>query len=79
MNKLCIRMYCAAQDVKGRFIDFLKKEKGAADIIAIVIIIGIVLVLAAVFWDRIAGFFADLMDNMFGNDPSSEINKNNVK
>lgn len=67
--------FCA----KSRLEDFINQEKGGSEIIAIVLVIGVVLVLAAVFWEQISTFFGGLISKMFGNAPSGDINKDNVR
>ena len=45
LNKLSIKAYCAMQNAKIRFTNFLRKERGGSEIIAVVLVIAIVLVL----------------------------------
>ena len=79
LNELSIKAYCAMQNAKTRFTNFLRKEKGGSEIIAIVLVIAIVLALAAVFWDKISEFFSNLWDSVVGKNPIDDIDKGNVK
>lgn len=58
---------------KCKIKDFMKKEKGSAEIIAMVLIIAIVLVLAGIFWNKLQTFFNTLWDKVVGKDPSDNI------
>lgn len=55
--------------------DFMKKEKGGSEIIAMVLIIAIVLVLAGIFWDKLKIFFDKLWGEVTGKDPTGTIKK----
>lgn len=79
LNEFGIKAYCAMQSVKTRFTNFLKKEKGGSEIIAIVLVIAMVLVLAAVFWDKISAFFSELWEDVVGKNPIDDIDKSKVK
>lgn len=78
MNVLGVKMYFAMQNAKARFIDFLKKEKGGSEIIAMVLVIAIVLVLAGVFWNEISEFFGNLMSSMLGKNPVDKIDGSSI-
>ncbi len=61
MNDLCIRVATrTVPGIKKYFRDLLKGERGAAEIIAVVVIIAIVVVLGVVFRERIAELFNKL-------------------
>lgn len=75
LNKLSIKAYCAMQNAKIRFTNFLRKERGGSEIIAVVLVIAIVLVLAAMFWDKISVFFGELWDSVIGKNPIDDISK----
>ena len=75
LNELYFKATCAAMNAKQRFINFLRKEKGGSEIIAIVLVIAIVIVLAAIFWDKISEFFTNLWDSVTGKNPVDDIHK----
>lgn len=78
MDYMVIKMKLMMSKAKLSFIDFIEKEKGGSEIIALVLVIAIVLVLAGVFWDRISVFFGELMTDMLGKNPLDKINSNNI-
>lgn len=47
--------------------DFFKDENGAVDIVAIVVLMGIVVLVALVFKDRLSGLVKDLFTTITGN------------
>ena len=74
MNELMIMMYCSLLNMKARFVNFMKEEKGGSEMIAMVLIIAIVLVLGGMFWDKISEFFDGLWSSAIGKDPMGNIN-----
>ena len=50
--------------VKSKIQKFFSEEKGAVDIVAIIILIGIAIALALLFKDKIVGIVNDLLDNL---------------
>lgn len=52
--------------VKFKMMDFMKKEKGSAEIIGAVVVIAITLVLAGIFWDKLKEFFGTLWAQVTG-------------
>lgn len=75
MKKLEVATYSMIHKAKIRFQNFLNEEKGGSEIIAMVLVIAIVLVLAAIFWDNISVFFNDLWDSVVGKNPIDDISK----
>lgn len=73
MNAIGIGLFSAAQSVKARFRNFLRKEKGGSEIIAVVLVIAIVLVLGGIFWEQISAFFSDLWASVVGKNPIEDI------
>lgn len=55
-NHFCVMLYCSMQS-------FVKEEKGAVDIVAIVVMIGIAVLMAVLFKDKIGS----LLNTLFGN------------
>ena len=56
-NNLCIMLYCGMKS-------FIEEEKGAVDIVAIVIMIGIAVLVAVLFRGRITTLIGDLFDTI---------------
>lgn len=50
--------------VKSKIQKFFSEEKGAVDIVAIIILIGIAIALALLFKDKIVGIVNNLLDNL---------------
>lgn len=63
-RSLCIMAYCQVRS-------FVKEEKGAVDIVAVVVLIGIAVVLAVLFRTRIQALLETLMDTIEGNATSA--------
>lgn len=61
MQEKMIALYVAAQ-TKINY--FLKKEKGAVDVVAIVILIAVAIGLAVIFKDRIGELLTKMFDGM---------------
>lgn len=59
MGKLCMMAYIKMMQAKQKF---LEEERGAVDIVAIVVLIGIAVLLAMTFKTQISG----LLDTLFG-------------
>lgn len=59
MGKLCMMAYIKVMQAKQKF---LEEERGAVDIVAIVVLIGIAVLLAVVFKDQVA----NLINKLFG-------------
>ena len=57
INALAIRLYTNLLQIRE---EFLKEERGAVDIVAIVILIAIAVALALFFKDQIAGLLSNL-------------------
>lgn len=64
MDKLCMMFFAMMMQAKQ---NFLEEERGAVDIVAIVVLIGIAVLLAVLFKDQVTG----LLNGLFGT-----INKN---
>lgn len=59
VNNLCIFLYCRVQA-------FLKEERGAVDIVAVVVLIGIAVALAVLFRTQIEGILNSLFESISG-------------
>ena len=57
MGKLCMMAYIKMMQAKQKF---LEEERGAVDIVAIVVLIGIAVLLAMTFKTQISGLLATL-------------------
>lgn len=76
-DKAYIRMMCAKHAAKETFKEkFLSDERGAMGVIEIVIIIAVVLVIAAMFWDKITAFVGDLFNKVFDSTDTSKYTPN---
>jgi len=68
MLKVLDKMYIG---MKNRMRNFLTNEDGAVDIVAIVVLCGIVVAVAVVFRDQISGFIKDIF-NKIDTDPIND-------
>ena len=67
MLNLLDRMYVGARVRFARFLEeFKKDETGVSAIVATVLLILIVVLLVAVFWETISGWFTETMDKIMG-------------
>lgn len=57
LNNLCIFLYCSARA-------FAKEERGAVDIVAVVVLIGIAVALAVLFRQQIEGVLNSLFESI---------------
>lgn len=64
MGKLCMMAYIKMMQAKQKF---LKEERGAVDIVAIVVLIGIAVLLAVVFKNQVANLINKLFENIMRN------------
>lgn len=60
MDRICMLAYCKLLQAKQ---NFLEEERGAVDIVAIVVLIGVAVALALLFKDQIG----KIMNTLFGN------------
>lgn len=67
MNELYIRLLAFLATLDLRIKNFLSEEKGAVDIVAIVVIIGVAVLLAIVFKDQLGKLIKSLFDTISGN------------
>ena len=67
MLKTLDRFYIGAKIRMANFADqFKKDETGVSSIVATVLLILIVVLLAALFWDKISQWFNDTWENILG-------------
>lgn len=59
-NRLCIKLYCGAKA-------FAEEERGAVDLVTIVILIAVVVILAVAFREAITKVLTDLFGDISGN------------
>lgn len=67
MDKLGMQMYMMLQWVKRGFRDFVEEERGAVDIVAIVVLIGIAVALALIFRNSIKTLITTLLGTITEN------------
>ena len=61
MGKLCMMAYIKVMQAKQKF---LEEERGAVDIVAIVVLIGIAVLLAVLFKDQVTGLLNSLFETI---------------
>jgi len=70
MNELITRAYVAAEirvnALKQNLRNFRNDERGVGAMVATIIIMLIMVLLAAVFWEKISEWFKTMMNNIFG-------------
>lgn len=59
MDKLCMMFFAMMMQAKQ---NFLEEERGAVDIVAIVVLIGIAVLLAVLFKDQVTGLLNSLFE-----------------
>lgn len=77
LNKVNTGLFYAqlfTKDVKQRAKTFITSEKGSGEIIAMVLIIGVVLVLGIAFSNQIKEFFGDIWESLIGGN-ADEVDK----
>lgn len=67
MNELYARLVAALVVARVKLDAFLKREDGAVDIVAIVVLIGVAVLLAIVFKDQLGRLISDLFSTISGN------------
>lgn len=79
MNELITRAYVAAEirinAFKQNLRNFRNDERGVGAMVATIIIMLIVVLLAAVFWDEISKWFNGMMEKIFDNSNPDKFNK----
>ena len=75
MDDVYIRMVCVKHAFKEKAKEILWNEEGGFGTIEAIILIAIVLVIGALFWDEITGFVTDLMKNVFGDGRADDFGK----
>lgn len=77
LNKVNTGLFYAqlfTKDVKQRAKKFITSEKGSGEIIAMVLIIGVVLVLGIAFSNQIKEFFEGIWESLIGGN-ADDVNK----
>ena len=67
MNALYANLMAALVVLQTKIEAFFKKEDGAVDIVAIVVLIGVAVLLAIVFKDALGELIGNLLDTIKGN------------
>lgn len=63
MDRMGMQLYIVLHQFVHGFEDFMEEERGAVDIVAIVVMIGVAVALALFFKDGIA----EILETLFGN------------
>lgn len=71
MGKLCMMAYIKMMQARQKF---LEEERGAVDIVAIVVLIGIAVLLAVLFKQQVGKLINDLFKNI-GDSASDAVNE----
>lgn len=74
LRKIDTKLMMMSFAMKNRVKDFLVKEDGAVDIVAIVVLIGIVVLIALIFRKRIEELINSLFDTI-GKNASDAVNQ----
>lgn len=67
MTELYAKLLAFVCFAEAKIKDFFNEEKGAVDIVAIVVIIGVAVLLAIVFKDQLGGLISSLFSTITGN------------
>lgn len=67
MTELYAKLFVIMCTVQAKIKAFFEEEKGAVDIVAIVVIIGVAVLLAIVFKDQLGELIGDLFGTISGN------------
>lgn len=67
MTALMTYLTCAMQFVGAKVNGFIRKEDGEVNIVAIIVLIGIAILLALIFKDRIAQLINSMFDTIDSN------------
>lgn len=67
MTDLYAKLLAVLSLIELKIKDFFSEEKGAVDIVAIVVIIGVAVLLAIVFKDQLGGLISSLFSTITGN------------
>ena len=77
LHKLDAKLTTMSMIARRKMESFMKKEDGAVDIVAIVVLIGIVVIIAVVFRKAIANLISNLF-NAIGNNANKVINNQDI-
>ena len=65
-DTMCVKGYCAMQSLKAGARRFFTSERGASDIIAVVVLVAIVVVVGVAFRKKLVEFIGQVWDGISG-------------
>ena len=66
MDSLCIGAMVRMTAMKDKAKDFVKSQDGVSNVVATIIILLLVVMLIAVFWENLQEWISGMMDQIFG-------------
>ena len=76
-TKAYVKGTCMLKGIKSKIRDFINEERGASDILALIIIIGIVLTIGFLFRTQLIKLVKDLWNALIGSD-GSDFDQENI-
>lgn len=66
LDSLCISAMVRMTAMKDKAKDFVKSQDGVSNVVATIIILLLVVMLIAVFWENLQEWISGMMDQIFG-------------
>ena len=66
LDSLCIGAMVRMTAMKDKAKDFVKSQDGVSNVVATIIILLLVVMLIAVFWENLQEWISGMMDQIFG-------------
>lgn len=66
LDSLCIGAMVRMTAMKDKAKDFIKSQDGVSNVVATIIILLLVVMLIAVFWENLQEWISGMMDQIFG-------------